>query len=211
MRNDPIMLSGPTATPIGLDDVKAHLKIDSGDEDATLTLMIAAATACAETYLGRALIAQTLVLNFDRWPESPPGGNGFAAPFASTGDAVRLPRPPLRSVTEVKIYDRNSVAAILDPSLYFVSKAGHGEGRILLHPGIRPPLSNRIADAIEITYEAGYGGLPEDVPFPIREGILILIAHWFENRDGAPWTVSAPALPAATAALWRPYRSWGLR
>ena len=40
-----------------------------------------------------------------------------------------------------------------------------------------------------------------DVPEPIRQGVLRLVAHLFTTRDG-----SDGEPPAAVTALWRPYR-----
>lgn len=40
----------------------------------------------------------------------------------------------------------------------------------------------------------------------IRQGALLLIGHWFANREAVVMGVNAAELPMATQALWRPHR-----
>jgi hypothetical protein len=51
-----------------------------------------------------------------------------------------------------------------------------------------------------VTGTAGLAVSANEVPEPIRQGILRLVAHLFTARDGT----GDP--PAAVTALWRPYR-----
>ena len=40
-----------------------------------------------------------------------------------------------------------------------------------------------VANGVEIDFVAGHGDAPADVPPPIRQALLLLIAHWYEHRE----------------------------
>lgn len=40
----------------------------------------------------------------------------------------------------------------------------------------------------------------------IQQGILLLVGHWYVNREDVVIGTIATALPKATEFLWRPYR-----
>ncbi|MBN0112907.1 phage gp6-like head-tail connector protein [Pseudomonas aeruginosa] len=45
----------------------------------------------------------------------------------------------------------------------------------------------------------------------IRRGALMLIAHWYSNRESAVIGTITSELPMATQYLWEPYRWMNLR
>lgn len=58
----PVLITAPTADVVSLVEMKAHLRVDHADEDATITAMTAAAVAHLDGYggiLGRAIMPQT--------------------------------------------------------------------------------------------------------------------------------------------------------
>jgi uncharacterized phiE125 gp8 family phage protein len=57
------------------------------------------------------------------------------------------------------------------------------------------------ATRVRVSGTAGLAVDENDVPEPIRQGVLRLVAHLFTARDG-----DAGEPPAAVTALWRPYR-----
>jgi uncharacterized phiE125 gp8 family phage protein len=58
-----------------------------------------------------------------------------------------------------------------------------------------------------VRFRAGLGADWNDVPEPLRQGLIRLVAHFYTHRDAA----DAGAPPAAVAALWRPWRRLRLR
>ena len=56
-----------------------------------------------------------------------------------------------------------------------------------------------------IEFTAGYGPDQSDIPAPLRQAILLLVAHGYEHRD----TLSE-AMPLMVDALTMPYRVLGL-
>ncbi len=68
------------------------------------------------------------------------------------------------------------------------------------------PQPGKVANGIEIDFTAGYGATPSHVPAPIRQALLLLVAHWYERRDpievGSPETV----IPQPVSQLLDLYR-----
>lgn len=62
-----------------------------------------------------------------------------------------------------------------------------------------------VADTVEIVFTAGYGLDPGDVPAPLRQAMLLIVARGFEHRDGSP-----DGMPLMVDALTMPYRVVGL-
>jgi uncharacterized phiE125 gp8 family phage protein len=67
-------------------------------------------------------------------------------------------------------------------------------GRLYRKPGSLWPEPGRIAGGIEIAFTAGYGDAAADVPAPLRQGLLLQLAHLFENREPASFDKAALAL-----------------
>jgi len=159
----------PAAEPVNLDEAKAHLRVDVTDDDVLISRLIQAAREYVEEATGRALINQTWRLSLDDWPE---------------GDYIELPRPPLSSVTSVVYTDSDATAHTFSTSYYDVDTDSE-PGRVVLEYGDDwPSATLATMNPIVITYIAGYGATSASVPEHLRQAILLLIGHWYENREG---------------------------
>ena len=180
----PLSLTAPPAgEPVTLAEAKAHLKLDTSDDDSLVTALITAARARAEWHTGRALMTQGWTLWLDAWPES---------------GMIELPLPPLVAVTSITVHARDDSASTFDPARTVVDAVS---GRIALKQGAAAPLNLRVANAIEVAFTAGYGDVAADVPQLVREAILELVAFLYEHRGEAP-----ADLPMDVLALLAPYR-----
>ena len=203
------LVTPPASEPVTLAEAKAWARVDSADEDAVLTGLVAAARAAAEEYLGRSLVTQTWKLTLD-----PCGRRGewFEGTYDLPVDyfdgdlprAFDLPRGPVASVTSVTTYDPSNVAALFAAPNYRLDAAG---ARLLLNPNAYWPGNLRAAGGCEIVYVAGYGK-SSSVPQPIKTGILIHAASLYEQRGQC---TDAMALPPGAEQLYRPYRVVGGR
>jgi uncharacterized phiE125 gp8 family phage protein len=177
------LVTAPAVEPVTLSDAKAHLKVDTTDDDAPITALITAARIRAEWIARRAFVTQSWVEWRDAWPEG----------------AFALSLPPLQSLTSITVYDPDDNATVVDASLYRVD-ANAVPARIAWKETAVPPSNLRSFNAVAIAFTAGYGDLATDVPEPIRRAILAIVADLYAHRgDDAP-------TPAAALALLEPYR-----
>jgi len=65
------LVTPPAVEPVTLDEAKAHLRLDSNEDDTYVSALIAAARERVELFLRRALITQTFEFTLDGFPASP--------------------------------------------------------------------------------------------------------------------------------------------
>lgn len=161
------LVTGPAVSPLTLDEVKDHLRIDSSDEDALLSNLIHAAESHVDGLgdLGRAMITQS-------WAQYESQAPGW----------VRLRMTPVQSLTSVEYYD---AAGVLQTATLADFELWRDGDFMICKPkdGAQWPQADTRADAIKITYVAGFGDATTDIPEAIREAMLMLIAHLYENRE----------------------------
>lgn len=166
-----VVITPPEATPVTVDDVKAHLRVEHGDDDTLLGVFIGAAVKHVDGpggTLGRALINQTLEL---RVPCLPWCGQ------------LRLPYPPILSaVTSLKYISTAGTELTLDPGEYTKIGDPERDPAVALGFGKSWPATRRQPEAVAIQYVAGYGANPGDVPEPIRVALMIMVGDMYANR-----------------------------
>jgi len=193
------LVTGPAGEPVSLDEAKAHLRVEIGDDDALITRLIAAARAAAEDFTGRAFVTQTWRLTLDRPPlRRSPWWDGVreGADTLPRANAIVLPRPPLQAVVKVETFDEAGDATVWDAANYVVDTEG---ARLVLRAGAAWPVPQRTSAGFAVTYTAGYGDQAEDVPSALRQGILAHVAALYEHRGD-------DRMPAQARALYAPFR-----
>jgi uncharacterized phiE125 gp8 family phage protein len=143
-----------------------------------------------EAALGLALITQSWSLFLDAWPSGP---------------YVRLPLRPVQSVSAVQLYAPDESVETLNPDLFLLDGAGI-PSRLIRQGSLTWPAPKRIANGIEIAFTAGYGNAVADVPAPIRQAVLLLVAHWYEHREPIEIGAAAQPVPHMVSELLQPYR-----
>jgi len=171
--------------------LEEYLHADAGAQRETLVGLVEAAAEQCESETGLALTTATYELELDHWP---------------AGDLLRLPRPPLVSVTSVKYYDAANTLVTWNAANYVVRtspRAGRQRtrvGAIELAAGRSWPTVYARPAAIKITYSAGYGAA-DDVPAALRLGMRQLVAHWYRHRE-ATETGTVNELPLGVRNLF---------
>lgn len=161
------MVSAPAISPISLAEAKQQMRVESSDDDAYINRLISAAMAYTDARgaLGRAMITQS-------WAQS----------FYSHNDRVDLMLSPVTALTSVKYYDTNNVLQTATLSDYMLV-ASADWAYVQPVSGKAWPTTYAREDAIRIEFVAGYGPLASDVPKAVHHALLLLIAHWYENRE----------------------------
>lgn len=187
----------PTADVLDLSLVRdGHLRVTNGTaEDTIIQAYIDAAVDHAETYLQRPLAPRTLKLVLDRFPWE---------------NVVELPRPPVIEIISFEYIDSDGHTQTFDSSNYIVSLPSGPKAapaRITLKTGSCWPTTCYAADAVQITYRAGYtdGASPEgaNVPTLIKQACLLLVGEFYKQRSVSVsgLSVSAKAVVQAEALL----------
>ncbi len=184
-----VLTSAPAREPVSVSEAKQYLRVDSAVEDPVVASLILAARLHIEGALDIAMVTQSWSYYLDCWPED---------------GRIDIPLGPLQSVDSVRVYDESDVAQTIPASSYLVDLSSL-RPRVIRNTGGTWPRPGRPANGIEIAVTAGYSATPEQVPQPIRQALLMLVAHWYEQRE--PIVFDQPeALPHGVAELLAPYR-----
>lgn len=180
----------PTLEPITLQEAQSHLRQEDPQEVAYINALITAARMHAEAYTQRAFNTQTWRFKLDDFPRC---------------GVFVLPRPNLIAVSSITYVDTAGTTQTVTASDYIVDTASE-PGRV--HPayGVVWPTARCQAGSITITYTAGYGATRALVPQPIKQAILILVGHWYENRESTISGTIIAKVPDAWEALLSPFR-----
>jgi uncharacterized phiE125 gp8 family phage protein len=180
------VITPPVLEPVTLTEVKAQCRIDGTAEDTYLGTLITAAREYCEAIDWRAYLTQTIELWLEAWPHD---------------DEIELPRPPLQSVTSVEYYDVNDAKYTLSPLDYYVDTIRVPGAVHLKYLKTWPVTQLRDYNAICVTYKAG-ATAAANVPAVIKQAMLLLIGHWYENREAVlVGTISKPIDFAVQALL----------
>ena len=94
---------------------------------------------------------------------------------------IRLPRPPLTSVTSITYTDTNGTSQTLATDQYTVNTFTT-PGEIIEAWGKSWPTTRDIPNAVVVTYVTGYAQA-EDVPQMVRNAILLSAGDLYWNRE----------------------------
>lgn len=171
-------MGGGMAEPaVSLSEAQAYVRIETGEEEALLSAMVRSASAICEAFLNQVIIARD-----------------FAVEIAASGTWTRVPLTPVRAITGVESLAADGTSVAIPSDAYSIDIDGNGDGWVKLNSA---PGTSRV----RVSGRAGMAEEENDVPEPIRHGVLRLVGHLFASRDedgGEP--------PASVTALWRPYR-----
>ena len=185
-----VMTSGPLAEPVSVAEAKAHMRIDASAEDALIASLIITSRLHIEAALGLALLSQAWSYFVDAWPRS---------------REIVLPLKPVQAVDAIRIWAQDGTSQTLAANTYTLDGDGTPP-RLVLNSSSAPPAPGRGANGIEIAFDAGYGDAAADVPAPIRQALLLLVAHWYENREPHRIGASDVEIPNMVSALLASYR-----
>lgn len=164
-------VTAPAGYPVTLAEAKAHLRVSFSDDDTLIEAYIGAATTAVEQKVGRPLMTQTL-----RVAERAPEGS------------VKL-RAPLQAITAINYYDPQNVLQTATVSDYLLI-ADDDSAEIIPGPGVNFPALYPRDDAFRVTFTAGYGTAAQ-VPVALKQAILLLVGHLYENREAVGQAMDA--------------------
>ena len=192
--------TGPAVEPLTVAEAKLHLRVDISDDDAYIGTLITAAREWVENYLDRTLITTQLILRAAEFPT----------------EELELARPPMvASGTATAVVITYTLAdtttATLSTALYRVDRTSTPGNVAPIINGTWPSDVIEDANAVAVTYWAGYGPTSASVPATIRHAMLMLIGHWYERRSAVLTGTISKAIEFAVESLlasnnWGQYR-----
>lgn len=182
------LVTAPSVSPVSVADCKLQLRIDDTYDDDYIQILIDAAT---EYVGGRdGLLGNKLLIN-QTWDYSTKGPN--------PDGKLWLPLTPVSSITSITYYDADEASqsgTVANFNLF------NDEDFAYIQPktgNTWPTIYNR-PDGITIRFVAGFGAASTDIPKNITQAILLIVAHWYENRTAV--TFGQPKeLPMAADSL----------
>lgn len=199
-----LTLLSPPAVPVVSEAVVwEHLKLilESGvpaDRDYVRALIDAAGGELdgAQGLLSRALITQTWQLELDSFPS-----------------VIEIPLPPCQAVLAIAYAGPDGASPDfigLAPPEYRVTGLG-GACKAEISPAARKSWPNVAGSSgrVIVTFRAGYGDNPEDVPAPIRAAVLEIIATRYAYRESVSAGSGFSVLPESACAPLERYRVRG--
>jgi uncharacterized phiE125 gp8 family phage protein len=146
--------------------VSIVLEAPTNAEDEDIARYIKVARRYCENFQHRAFITQTWDLYLDQFP---------------CELEIRIPMPPLQSVTWLKYKDMAGILQTWPASNYIVDTVSE-PGRIVLANGKSWPTTYDEIQAVQIRFVCGYGDSAADVPEEIGQAILLKVADLYEHR-----------------------------
>ena len=177
---------------------REHLQLgtgfaEDGVQDPVLVTALRAAIAAIEGRTGKALIARDFLLVTNAWRD--PHGQVF-------------PVAPVQSITRFEIEDLSGELEAIDTARVTLRRDAHAPCMEAVGLGL-PTIP--VGGSANIAFRAGFGTWA-DVPEDLKQAVLLMGAHFHDNRAAA--TERARALPMGVDALCRrhtPVRIVGAR
>jgi uncharacterized phiE125 gp8 family phage protein len=181
----------PTSPVLTLADLKAHLRIDTADEDGLITSYERGAVDLIERATGQALVNQTWLATFD----------GFPARFD-------LPVAPVQSVTSIAYDPPDGAAVTLAPADYRVIGLADPVGAVI-EPVVPWPQTRTGGGSVRVTFVAGYGANGISVPESLKDAVRLTVSYRHKMRDlGVVVSGDIRELPFGVADILRDWRRW---
>lgn len=180
------LISGPDKEPVTLDEAKAHLRVeyDFTDDDALIESLIKTARQYTEDKTSNILNHQTWKLVLDTFPAG--------------DEPVVIRKRPVTDINSITYVDADGASQTLTSYQFdqdsFLSR-------------VRPaysetwPTTREQLNAVEIRFSAGHENTAAGVPEPFKQAILLLVGHYYENREDSIRGLSIQTLPRGYEAL----------
>ena len=181
-------ITEPTAEPLTVAEAKQHLRVEHSDDDSIIENIIVTAREYVETYLDCTLMLTQYKMTLDMFPLH-----------------IYLPKSPLSTVSGYDAvsltYTTDTEATVTLPTSDYRVDSHAVPAVLRTHYGDSWPAHLADFNSIEVTFWAGYGSTSSAVPQRIRNAMLMLITHLYENRSSVQVGVVAHVVPDSMRML----------
>lgn len=178
----PTLVQQP-AEPLTLAEAKLFLRQDLPDDDPLIASLVTAARQYFEAATDRSFCTTSWQLKLPGfYPEPGYGwrwdGCGWGTGF---GGRIDLPNPPLLAVSSVQYLEMGTNATLTLATTVYNVVTGRTPGGVELAFGQTWPVTAIHPEAVTVSYTGGYGAA-DAVPELVKQGIKLLLAHWYDHR-----------------------------
>lgn len=163
------LVTAPTLWPVTVEEVRSQARIDDNTEDGFIADKIKQATEFVQNEVagGRQFLSAT-------W-DMPLAGFWCGS--------LKIPRPPLQSITSIQYYATDGTLTTVSASDYLVRKPWKQPGHVSRAPNATWPSVQADREwPVVIRFVAGYAAATS-LPHDWKQVVLLIVAHWFENRE----------------------------
>lgn len=190
----------PSVEPVTLDEAKDHLNVTFTDHDALIQNLIAVARDYVERMTGVLCLSQTWKLYLDRFPRE----NAYEMwPWTAPPGTILIPLSPVQSVASLQWTDLNGNTSTVDPTTYVLDSVSR-IARLGLAANKSWPATPSLQpqNAVVVTFTVGSASAGV-MPPTLRQVILLMLGHWYANRESVviDSRVAAIEVPQAAKAL----------
>lgn len=148
--------------PVTRTEAKLHLKVSVSTDDDLIDDLISSAVAWVQEYTNRQLMPATWYY------------------YADTLKNMDIQWCPVTAISSIKYYDTDNAQQTLSTD-YYDTDINSDPARILESYGYNWPTTYDRPNAVTVEFTAGYADA-DSVPAPIKQAILLMVGHDYENR-----------------------------
>jgi len=178
-------LSTTAPEPVTLAEAKLHCRVDGSTEDSLLTALITAGREYCEALTGCTLISTSWRLELSRFPDA--------------GGDIIIPRSAVAAISSMTYIADDASTVTMTSGTDFRLVTGLAVARIRKPVATATeawPITLPIEDAVRVTFTAG-----TTVPTAAKQAILLLVGHWYANREAEVVGSSTNSLNLTVRAL----------
>ncbi|HHB80718.1 MAG TPA: hypothetical protein ENK83_03080 [Aliiroseovarius sp.] len=179
-----------TAIPVA--QFKDHLRLGTGFadtalQDGVLENFLRAALAAIEVRTGKMLFSRSFQWTLTAWRDL---------------GAQALPTAPVTALTSLTITDRLGATDVIAPAKYYLEQDMH-RPRLVAASLCLPTIP--VGGTATIVFDAGFGAAWSDIPHDLQQAVMLLAAHYYENRSDT--TPTGDEIPHGVASLIGRFRN----
>ena len=180
----------PVVFPVTLEEAKAHARVEHAEEDALIQGILEAASEHCERIQSKAYGRQTWQAAFEHFSLFP---------------EVLLRKAPFHSLKKFYYLNALSQEVLFQEGTDFMVDDTDLFARIILLDGFSFPTDQASGNCFRVEFESGNDEM-NDVDRTARQSILMLIAHWYDNRGTVIVGAVSKEMEFAVHALLGPDR-----
>lgn len=178
--------------PVSLEEAKQHLRVTGEEQETYIDSLLHAATEYVESATGRSFrVSETVTQSYSEWPS-----------------CFQFDREPVSAIESIEYYS-DGVLVEVDAENYRLVKSRNAAATLEWDANFSRPTHDARADAIVITYTAGYETIDGElgVPALAKHAVKMKLSEMFGLLNEREMEVNAERLADIIAQLdWGSYR-----